>query len=446
MSKNILFKKGRFVTTVLCLMLVAVLVVSFASCGESSGTDSSSADVSSDVSLTVSGDNADSEKLPKLSLHKDVEFSADKDGKPVVITETFEVGHTYLLVIDGDTHKLNGDKPAGLTKKDSSWEVYITPEKKGEVLIYGTLTTTENTGNIALSVKNTNNKTYKVSVDLYDISDFDMKLTDIVEKLKIKSSLKSKWDGKNVLVLGDSLTSAGVWQTELETQLGMNVTTHALGGSQLMSIIDGWTHGNGTVLPPLTAEDVEQQDIIVLFAGYNDRLLSTIGNVDDEYDKDKLVTGQSIAAKLNYCIDTLKLILNNVGNTNCKILVVTPHYYGNSGGDTLIPSADNENILRQELNNGSTGGMKDFCDMMVSVANKKGVEVFNAYDATYADAHNTDNFKDKYEYWNKYQAQVADAYGYIPGTTKYADQLHMNDEGYHYLGKKIAEKVNTLEP
>lgn len=56
---------------------------------------------------------------------------------------------------------------------------------------------------------------------------------------KKKQSLNNSWYGKNVLVIGDSITAAQKWQKKLNTLLEMNVTTHAKGGVGTVAMVDG---------------------------------------------------------------------------------------------------------------------------------------------------------------------------------------------------------------
>ena len=49
----------------------------------------------------------------------------------------------------------------------------------------------------------------------------------------------SKWNGKNVLCIGDSITSDGRWQAEFARRTGCNISTHANGGIGLIDMVDG---------------------------------------------------------------------------------------------------------------------------------------------------------------------------------------------------------------
>ena len=49
----------------------------------------------------------------------------------------------------------------------------------------------------------------------------------------------SKWNGKNVLCIGDSISSDGRWQAEFARRTGCNISTHANGGIGLIDMVDG---------------------------------------------------------------------------------------------------------------------------------------------------------------------------------------------------------------
>lgn len=97
----------------------------------------------------------------------------------------------------------------------------------------------------------------------------------------------SKWNGKNVLCIGDSITSAGLWQKEMAGLTGCNVRTHAQGGIGLIEMVDGQdgsteadclydpTTGVSGKLGALTSEKVGWANLIILLGAYNERLWNT---------------------------------------------------------------------------------------------------------------------------------------------------------------------------
>jgi hypothetical protein len=83
----------------------------------------------------------------------------------------------------------------------------------------------------------------------------------------------TKWNGKNVLCVGDSLTAAGLYQQTVASYHNCTTTTHALGGIDLVGMVAGTTNGNGTI-PALATSDVTGKDLIILFGGMNERSTS----------------------------------------------------------------------------------------------------------------------------------------------------------------------------
>lgn len=88
----------------------------------------------------------------------------------------------------------------------------------------------------------------------------------------------SKWNGKNVLCIGDSITSDGRWQAEFARRTGCNISTHANGGIGLIDMVDGQSGFAGDPntavsgkLGPLTVEKLRTVDLIILLGAYNER-------------------------------------------------------------------------------------------------------------------------------------------------------------------------------
>ena len=93
----------------------------------------------------------------------------------------------------------------------------------------------------------------------------------------------SKWNGKNVLVVGDSLTSDGRRQKRFSELTGANIETHAYGCLGIIEIIDGKTAsadksvcydpitGTGFEFGPLTKEKIGWADLVILLMGYVSR-------------------------------------------------------------------------------------------------------------------------------------------------------------------------------
>ena len=157
---------------------------------------------------------------------------------------------------------------------------------------------------------------------------------DFSEKIKWgeqEGKIHSKWKGKNVLVIGDSITAAGQWQLKLRDELGMNVTTHAKGGIGIIAMVDGdkglqgnydnETSASGT-LYPLNADKVKDKDLIVVLPAYNERH-AQYGEIGDLYPTQSNITGQ-----IQYMINRIYEELTKADNLNCKVLFATPHCAG----------------------------------------------------------------------------------------------------------------------
>lgn len=229
----------------------------------------------------------------------------------------------------------------------------------------------------------------------------------------IRSPQKNTWYGKNVLCIGDSLTHAGVWQQQLNIMLGMNVYTHALGGSGMIGLIDGTTTPVGTIAA-LSVADVTNKDLIIFFAGYNDRGTAD-GSVGDVYP-----TNNTIAGRLQYCINAIYNLLSQAGNLTCRLMIVTPHCAGKYqsipyDGYTEYPS-------------GTGRTMETLAQIMEDVAEQNSLPVYNAWEKS-----GINKFT-----WDVYSASPTAMVGDVV-----QDQLHLNiSVGYPYLGRCITKFVS----
>ena len=141
----------------------------------------------------------------------------------------------------------------------------------------------------------------------------------------------SKWRGKTVLVIGDSITAALKWQKKLSEDLGMIVKTHAKGGVGILAMVDGdkglqgdydnETNASGT-LYPLNVNDVTGVDLIICLPAYNERGRE-YGVIGDCYP-----THSNIIGLIQYMINRIYEELAKANNLDCKILFATPHCAG----------------------------------------------------------------------------------------------------------------------
>lgn len=221
------------------------------------------------------------------------------------------------------------------------------------------------------------------------------------------------WYGKNVLVIGDSLTAAGVWQTKLADNLGMNVSTHALGGIGYVQMLAGSADGT---LPPLQSTQVKDKDLIIIAGGYNHRA-GEVGSVGDLYPAQSTTIGM-----LQYLINGVYDLLNFVGNLECRVVVVAPHC---AGAYEYIPvNWDGE----YPVGSGRTG--ETVANGIIACAEYNRIACLDLFHTS-----GINKFT-----WSIFAASaVAEENGVVK------DQLHLNSEvGYPYLGDRISQWVKTI--
>lgn len=204
--------------------------------------------------------------------------------------------------------------------------------------------------------------------------------------------MTEKWKNKRICCMGDSLTQAGVWTERLRQNLGCRVYRHCKGGLKMREIVDGGVGAEG-VLPPLSASVLAEMDLVIFFAGYNDRV-----------DTDA-------AAALQYCIDIIYDRLEEVGNLACRILIVTPHCVGKYS----YIDADGY----EEYPPGSGRSLKKMAEIMEAVAADNSIPVCNLWKTSGINRRT----------WC--------VYGAVPGE----DMVHCSDKGYELIGDVISGAV-----
>ena len=366
-----------------------------------------------------------------------------------VMKEGFTAGNTYLLVIDSISSFIN---MVGLINKAGTWELTNGTTEYSETIRYGLLTPTENSKSLAV-VTNANaiGNTFGITVSIYNVTnatetidnDFVSKLidgysVDDIVAIAMNAKYDTHWKGKNALVIGDSLTAEKIWQKELSNILGLNVTTHAKGGMGIVQCVDGEngageydneTATTGT-LYALNTSDVADKDLILFFAGYNNRGAED-GAIGDCYSPDG--TGsRTIAGMLQYAINRIYEELSAAGNLTCRVAIITPH----CAGKYSYIDADGY----EEWPDGSGRTMQTLAQIMEDVANYNNLPCYNAWknsginrftwcvyaSSSAAKSEKTEQGTGGKYYWN-------------------ADQLHLNKEtGYPHLGKCIALFVKTI--
>ncbi len=297
------------------------------------------------------------------------------------------------------------------------------------------------------------------TIDTYDFSD------------KPKWEVANKWSGKNVLVIGDSITAARKWQLKLSEELGMNVTTHAKGGVGAIQMVDGdkglggdydnETNADGTLLP-LTVEDVQDKDLIVLLPCYNDRGKED-GEIGDCYDPSN-ETNNNIVGVVQYAINRIYEELKKANNLNCKILIATPHCVGKYN------YVDANGYEEYPTNSGRT--METMCNIIKGVANHNNIHVCDLWHNSGinkftwgiygANPNPVNEFYTKYELNANGETIGQTPLRYVTGNSYYqirdgvvvleqytgmspcpynGDQLHCSDLGYARIGECIVGAI-----
>ena len=371
------------------------------------------------------------------------------EGGYRVITSDFVVGNTYLVLVHGSDVSITHNTYLCGLLDNGSWEKMVSKTKYDDYQ-YAVVVPTENTDSICamFSASDGTDVNAYVTYSIIDITNSDKGIIDIANEYIHPASLNvndilarfqtinSVWANKKVLVIGDSLTAAGVWQKELSNLLGMTVSTHAYGGMGIIQCVDG--SDDGTSLMPLKIADVHDKDLIIFFAGYNNRGMAD-GAVGDCYNSVD-GTDKTIAGYLQYAINKIyeKLLggkeddVDYDANLSCRVAIVTPH----CAGKYSYIDADGYD----EYPSGSGRSMKTLAQTMEDVANHNSLPCYNAW---------KNSGINKFT-WNEYASSSTPNSGKTEqgsGGPYYwnADQLHLNKEkGYPYLGQRIAEFVGTI--
>lgn len=273
------------------------------------------------------------------------------------------------------------------------------------------------------------------------------------------------------------MTQAGIWTERLAERLNCRVFRHCKGGLGMRAIVDGGIGAEGT-LPPLSPDIVRNMDLIIFYAGYNDRGLPDSRPEDGfrqgnrHYPGDGPMSGlrlndeprDTIAGLTEYCIRRIYAELLKASNPTCRLLLVTPHCAGR------YPYIDADGYEEYPAGSGRT--MESMADTIKQVAQRNQLPVCDLW-------HNSGI--NRYT-WNVYGASstpvcaqyspfLLDSRGnpiseqritYITGKRYYqkrgnkilpeeytgtvpypynADQLHASVEGYHLIGDVITGAV-----
>lgn len=245
-------------------------------------------------------------------------------------------------------------------------------------------------------------------------------------------NVSSKWNGRNVLVIGDSITADGRWQARLAELTGCRVRTHAYGGIGLIDMLEGLgasengmkydphTGCNGN-FGPLSAEDAAWAELIIIDGPYNERHLE-YGERGDTYPEKNTLRG-----KFAYVIERLYAMLEETGNYDCHIMLATPHCTGK------YDWIDRDGY--EDFPIGSGRSLESMAELIEKIGAEYHLTVCNTWKHSGIGRLN----------WRHYcNSAVAEAENYDPQAEHdapypmYADQVHLNAEGYARLGECIA--------
>lgn len=249
----------------------------------------------------------------------------------------------------------------------------------------------------------------------------------------MENTANGKWKNKNVLAIGDSITSAGQWQAEFSRITGCNIETHAYGGIGIIDMIEGlgtanspdfkydpYTGRNGN-FKPLSVCDVKEKDFIIFLGAYNERHME-YGKKGDMFPRDNTLRG-----KFDYVIKRLYELLHEAENSTCPIMLVAPHCVGK------YDWVDRDGY--EDFPRGTGRSLETMSFLIKEIAEENDLHFCDAW-------HESGIGRDNWSiYANSPDVLKGDydpAAEYTAPYPQYADQAHLNGEGYKKLGECIA--------
>jgi len=243
----------------------------------------------------------------------------------------------------------------------------------------------------------------------------------------------SKWNGKTVLVIGDSIAADGRWQKEFGRLTGANIMTHALGGIGLIDMImglgasknglryDPHTNNNGRGLAPLMPDELRCVDLIILGAPYNERD-TEYGDPEDMYPEKNTLRGM-----YNFVINRLYEMLDYVDNLGCHIMLCAPHCSGKY--DWVYANG------YEEFPEGSGHTLETMAELIKKIAGEYNLPCCDPW-------HNSGINRYTWKFYTHSPVVMNPDYDpekeYEAPYPEYADQAHLNSMGYARLGECIA--------
>lgn len=244
---------------------------------------------------------------------------------------------------------------------------------------------------------------------------------------------ESKWRGKKVLAIGDSITADGRWQKRFAEIAGCNIETHAYGGLGIIGIMNGILPdgtesvkydpftGTGGPFGPLTAEQVKDADLIILLAAYNERHME-YGKRGDMFPRDNTLRG-----KFAYAIERIYSLIDETGNYDCHIMLVTPHCVGRYDWVNVDGYG--------EFPEGSGRSLETMAETIKDIAASCNLPCCDAWHTSGINRFTWNYFANSPTPYASDEARAKNTSAPYP---EFADQAHLNDLGYARLGECIA--------
>ncbi len=230
----------------------------------------------------------------------------------------------------------------------------------------------------------------------------------------------SKWEGKNILFIGDQLVADKIYPEYVGAMLGANVQYHCLSSANIITLIKGTgksktKYTGKNELAPLSVFDVKHMDLVIIHCGYNNRKTS-LGKLGEQYDEKKKAqrSQNSIAGSMQYAISRTKQLLKLVLNADCPIMVVTVDCVGKS------KSIDATGYDEYPAGSGHT--LEDLVKMQIAVATHNNAKCCDLY-------HESGINRDTWSIYSK------------SNDPKSIDQVKKNKAGYMNIAETVIKSI-----
>lgn len=253
----------------------------------------------------------------------------------------------------------------------------------------------------------------------------------------------SKWEGKNILFVGDALVSDKVYPQYICDMLGANAYYHCSNTATMLQQVIG-----NFEMEPLAASDVRDMDLIILHAGYNNTNIS-VGTEGTCYD-DETGAAATFSGYTQYLINHIYSMLDKANNTDCKLMMVSVDVTGSSPYTfeyTTPEMADKQKLI-------ATLDGIPFCNLYTKIGSKitKYFKYTDAWNLNYASYEmdatgktiGTSALRYRYGeyYYQKRDGKVV--YEEYEGEAPYPyinDKVHKTDAGYLLIAETIVDEI-----